>query len=130
MFINLNDNRGIIIILNHVKPLLDEYVPYSKVKLILDVDPLFVPQLQLHIRAPKHNFENGFKEDIRKINLLIRPLLLKFDLGKEFFIFDGLSIIDWIESIYSWHSVVLAINCSSSSKSVSDVSILFIWIEK
>lgn len=86
----LNDNRGIIIILNHVKPLLDEYVSYSKVKLILDVDPLFVPQLQLHIRAPKHNFENGFKEDIRKINLLIRPLLLKFDLGKEFFIFDGL----------------------------------------
>lgn len=86
----LNDNRGIIIILNHVKPLLDEYVPYSKVKLILDVDSLFVPQLQLHIRAPKHNFKNGFKEDIRKINLLIRPLLLKFDLGKEFFIFDGL----------------------------------------
>jgi hypothetical protein len=84
----LSENPGVIVILNHVESLLLKYVPYSVFSLKLDDDPIFVPQLLLIVKAPRINFENGFKEDIRKINSEIRPLLLKFDLITEFFIFE------------------------------------------
>jgi len=86
----LKNNPGVIIILNNVKPLLDKYVPYAKFYLRLDDDPLFTPQLQLMVKAHKHDFENGFKEDIMKINYSIRPLISKLNLVCEFFVFDGM----------------------------------------
>jgi len=86
----LKNNPGVIIILNNVKPLLDKYVPYAKFHLRLDDDPLFTPQLQLMVKAHKQDFENGFKEDIMKINYSIRPLISKLNLFYEFFVFDGM----------------------------------------
>lgn len=86
----LKDNPGIIIVLNEVRPLLSQYVPYAKFNLKLDDDPIFVPQLLLVVNAPRNKFGNGFKGNIKKINSSIRPFLLEFNLGAEFFIFDGL----------------------------------------
>lgn len=86
----ISKKRGLIIILNEVRPLLDEFVPYASFHLELDIDPLFTPQILLMVEASKEDFNNGFKDDIRQINSIIRPLLLEFDLIREFFIF-GLS---------------------------------------
>ena len=85
----LKNKPGIIVALNEIRPLLDDYVPYAKFHLILDDDPLFVPQLLLMVNAPKDKFGNGFKGNIRKINSSIRQFLLEFDLIAEFFIFEG-----------------------------------------
>ena len=84
----INEKRGLIIILNEVRPLLDKYVPYACFHLELDVDPLFTPQILLMVEASKKDFNNGFKEDIYQINSIIRPFLLEFDLVCEFFIFE------------------------------------------
>lgn len=86
----LKDNPEVIIILNNVKPLLDNHVPYSEFYLRMDFDPLFTPQLQLVVNAHKKDFNNGFKDDIMKINCALRPLISKLDLSCEFFIFDGM----------------------------------------
>ncbi|MBQ6100474.1 MAG: hypothetical protein IJL02_11515 [Methanobrevibacter sp.] len=86
----LKNNPGIILVLNDVKQLMDEYIPYSIFNLTLDEDPIFVPQLQLVVKAPRDKFENGFKEDVRRINSAIDPFLLEFDLSVEFFIFRQL----------------------------------------
>lgn len=87
----ISENRGLIIILNKTTDLLKEYTPYvSCIYIELDIDPLFTPQLLLFVRAFEQDFGNGFKRDISKINDLIDPLLFKFDLALEFFIFDGM----------------------------------------
>ena len=86
----VNENRGLIIILNKIEPLLENRVPYAQVYIELDNDPLFTPQLWLFVRAPKVNFDNGFKEDIKDINSIIRPYLFKLELTTEFFIYDGM----------------------------------------
>lgn len=84
----LKNSPGVMVILKNVKPLLGEYVPYAEFYLRLDINPIFIPQLLLVVNAHKHDFENGFKDDIMKINYSIRPLLSKLDLNCEFFIFD------------------------------------------
>ena len=81
-------HRGLIVILNEVKPLLEKHVPYASFHLELDIDPLFTPQLLLVVKALDHDFNNGFKEDIRLIDREIDDLVLKLDLGVEFFIFE------------------------------------------
>lgn len=86
----LSKNRGVIVILNEVKPLLSEHAPYASLSLELDVDPLFVPQLLLMVKAPRNNFSNGFKDKIRLINSIIDPLVLYLQLHKEFFIWDDM----------------------------------------
>lgn len=83
-----SENRGLIIILNKVKPLLKKYVPYASFHLELDVDPLFGSQLLLVVKALDYDFNNGFKEDIKSINDEIGGLILNLNLGAEFFIFD------------------------------------------
>ena len=67
----IKENRGLIIVLNKIRYLLKEYAPYSYVKLFLDNDPLFVPQLWLAVRAPKKEFYNGFDDSIEKIESTI-----------------------------------------------------------
>lgn len=84
----LNEKRGLIIVLNEIRPLLREYVPYAFVRIELDRDPIFVPQLLLFVAAPEMEYYNGFKDDISKIDSIIEPLLVSLDLGIEFFIFD------------------------------------------
>lgn len=84
----LSNHRGLIVILNEVRPLLEKYVPYASFHLELDVDPLFTPQLLLVVKALDNDFNNGFKEDIKLINQEIDDLVLKLNLGVEFFIFD------------------------------------------
>lgn len=86
----LKDNPGIIILLNNIRSLLSEYVPYAKFNLKLDDDQIFVPQLLLVVNAPRNKFGNGFKDNIKKINSFIRPFFLEFNLGAEFFVFEGL----------------------------------------
>lgn len=86
----IKENRGLIIVLNKIRYLLMEYAPYSYVKLFLDNDPLFVPQLWLAVRAPKKEFYNGFDDSIEKIESTIAPLLVRLDLVVEFFIYDGI----------------------------------------
>ena len=86
----IKENRGLIIVLNKIRYLLKEYAPYSYVKLFLDNDPLFVPQLWLAVRAPKKEFYNGFDDSIEKIESTIAPLLVRLDLVVEFFIYDGI----------------------------------------
>lgn len=87
----ISKNRGLIIILNKTTELLEVYAPYvSCIYIELDVDPLFTPQLLLFVRAFEQDFGNGFKKDIGKINDFIDPLLFKFDLALEFFIFTGM----------------------------------------
>lgn len=81
-------NRGLIVVLNEVKPLLEKYVPYASFHLELDVDPLFTPQLLLVVKALDHDFNNGFKDDVKLIDQEIDDLLLKLNLGVEFFIFE------------------------------------------
>lgn len=83
----LKEKRGLIIVLNEIRPLLMEYVPYAFVRIELDMDPIFVPQLLLFVAAPEMEFYNGFKEDIRKINSIMEPLLINLGLDIEFFIF-------------------------------------------
>lgn len=85
----LKNKPCIIVALNEIRPLLDDYVPYAEFHLILDEDPLFVPQLLLMVNSPKDKFGNEFKGNIRKINNSIRQFLLEFDLIAEFFIFEG-----------------------------------------
>lgn len=86
----LSEKRGLIIILNEVRPLLRKHVPYAFVRIELDIDPIFVPQLLLFVRAPEKEFYNGFDDDIRKINSIIEPLMISLDLRIEFFIFEGM----------------------------------------
>lgn len=87
----ISGHRGLIIILNKMTELLAKYVPYvSCIYIELDDDPLFTPQLLLFVRAFEEDFGNGFDNDIRKVNSIINPLLFKFDLALEFFIFDGM----------------------------------------
>ncbi|WP_406535199.1 hypothetical protein [Methanobrevibacter sp.] len=87
----ISKNRGLIIILNKTTELLEEYVPYAScIYIELDNDPLFTPQLLLFVRAFEQDFGNGFKKDIRRINNILDPLLFKFDLALEFFIFRGM----------------------------------------
>lgn len=81
-------HRGLIVILNEVKPLLEKHVPYASFHLELDVDPLFTPQLLLVVKALDYDFNNGFKEDIRLVDQEIDNLVLKLNLGLEFFIFE------------------------------------------
>ncbi|WP_405268973.1 hypothetical protein [Methanobrevibacter sp.] len=81
-------HRGLIVILNQIKPLLEKHVPYASFHLELDVDPLFTPQLLLVVKALDHDFNNGFKEEIKLINQEIDELVLKLNLGIEFFIFE------------------------------------------
>ena len=81
-------HRGLIVILNEVKPLLEKHVPYASFHLELDVDPLFTPQLLLVVKALDYDFNNGFKDDIKLINQEIDDLVLKLNLGIEFFIFE------------------------------------------
>ena len=87
----ISENRGLIIVLSKTDSLLSQYTPYvSHIYIELDDDPLFTPQLLLYVRAFKSDFGNGFKEDIKKIDAMIDPLLFKLDLALEFFIFDGM----------------------------------------
>ena len=87
----ISENRGLIIVLKKTETLLAEYTPYvSRIYIELDNDPLFTPQLLFFVRAFKSDVGNGFKEDIRKINSIIDPLLFKLDLALEFFIFTGM----------------------------------------
>ena len=81
-------HRGLIVILKEVKPLLEKHVPYASFHLELDVDPLFTPQLLLVVKALDYDFNNGFKEDIKVIDNEIDDLVLKLNLGVEFFIFE------------------------------------------
>lgn len=86
----LKEKRGLIIVLKEIMPLLIEHVPYAFVRIELDIDPIFVPQLMLFVAAPEIKFYNGFKEDIQKIDSLIEPLLFDLDLCIEFFIFQDI----------------------------------------
>ena len=87
----ISENRGLIIVLKKTSRLLSEYAPYvSRMYIELDDDPLFTPQLLFFVRAFKSDFGNGFKEDIRKIDSIIDPLLFRLDLALEFFIFTGM----------------------------------------
>ena len=86
----LEEKRGLVIVLNEIRPLLKEHVPYAFVRIELDMDPIFVPQLLLIVRAPEFEFDNGFRDDIRKINSSIEPLLISLDLSIDFFIFKGM----------------------------------------
>ncbi len=83
-----SENRGLIVILKKTKPLLEKHVPYASFHLELDIDPLFTPQLLLVVKALDYDFNNGFKDDIKLIDYELDDLILKLDLGREFFIFD------------------------------------------
>lgn len=48
-------------------------------------------QLLFFVRAFEPDFGNGFKEDTRKINSIIDPLLFKLNLDLEFFIFRDMA---------------------------------------
>lgn len=81
-------NRGLIIVLKKTKPLLQKHVPYASFHLELDIDPLFTPQLLLVVKALDYDFNNGFKDDIKLIDHELDDLLIKLNLGRQFFIFD------------------------------------------
>lgn len=83
-----SENRGLIVILKKIKPLLEKYVSYASFHLELDIDPLFSPQLLLVIKALDTDFKNGFKDDIKLIDSKIDSLVIKLNLGREFFIYD------------------------------------------
>lgn len=82
------ENRGLIVILKKIKPLLDKHVSYASFHLELDIDPLFSPQLLLVVKALDEDFKNGFKDDIKLIDSKIDSLVIKLNLGREFFIYD------------------------------------------
>lgn len=81
-------NRGLIVVLKKTKPLLQKHVPYASFHLELDIDSLFTPQLLLVVKALDYDFNNGFKDDIKLIDHELDDLLLKLNLGRQFFIFD------------------------------------------
>lgn len=83
-----SDHRGLIVLLNKTKPLLEEHVPYASVHLELDDDPLFTPQLLVVVKALQEDFDNGFKDEIKLINSKLDSLVLELKLHKEFFIWD------------------------------------------
>lgn len=84
----LSCNKGVIVLLKEIKSLLKKYVPYASVHLELDIDPIFVPQLMVVVKALQHDFDNGFKEDIALIDSDIHPLQKALHLTNEFFIYD------------------------------------------
>ena len=81
-------NRGVIVILNEVKPLLSEYIPYASLSLQIEFDPIFVPQLLLMVRVPRDIYFNGFEDKMSIVDSLIDPLVMHLNLHKEFFIYD------------------------------------------
>ncbi|WP_407377599.1 hypothetical protein [Methanobrevibacter sp.] len=95
----LSRNRGVIVLLKNTKPLLKKYAPYASVHLELDVDPIFVPQLLVVVKALEHDFNNGFKEDISSMRSDILPLKSKLGLNKEFFIYDKFANEDNISAL-------------------------------
>ncbi|MBQ6345527.1 MAG: hypothetical protein IJI96_05375 [Methanobrevibacter sp.] len=83
-----SNHRGLIVLLNKAKPLLEEHVPYASVHLELDDDPIFSPQLLVVVKALQEDFDNGFKDDIKLIKSELRALVIKLNLTVEFFIWD------------------------------------------
>lgn len=85
----LSENRGLVVVLNYIKPILKSQVPYAYFHLEMFFDTIFPPQLILVVKALENDFNNGFKEDIQLIDSKILPLVKKLDLGSEFFIWDA-----------------------------------------
>ena len=83
-----SNHRGLIVLLNKAKPLLEEHVPYASVHLELDDDPIFSPQLLVVVKALQEDFDNGFKDDIKLIKSELRALVIKLNLTVEFFIIN------------------------------------------
>lgn len=84
----LGKNKGVIVLLNEVRPLFCEHAPYASLSLKVVFDPIFVPQLLLMAKAPEKLYFNGFKDEICIIDSLIDPLQGYLGLYKEFFIYD------------------------------------------
>ena len=84
-----SENRGLIVVFRHIKPMLDKQVPYAYFHLEMFFDTIFPPQLLLVAKALENDFKNGFKEDIRLVDLEIHPLLYSLNLITEFFIWDA-----------------------------------------
>lgn len=84
----IKKNRGIIVILNYIKPLLNEYVPYAYYYLEMDYDPLIKPKLCLIIRANRHDFLNGMNEDMKNLEYRIYPLIRKLGLIPAIYLFE------------------------------------------
>ena len=85
----LSENRGLVVVLNYIKPILKSQVPYAYFHLEMFFDTIFPPQLILVVKALENDFNNRFKKDIRLIDSKILPLVKKLDLGSEFFIWDA-----------------------------------------
>ena len=85
----LSENRGLVVVLNYIKPILKSQVPYAYFHLEMFFDTIFPPHLILVVKALENDFNNRFKKDIRLIDSKILPLVKKLDLGSEFFIWDA-----------------------------------------
>lgn len=84
----IKNNRGFIILLNELKPMIIKYIPYAWRYLKLVYDPSYPTQLLLVLQAVSWDFVNGFKKDIRKLRRFANHLIKELNVNLVFFIWD------------------------------------------
>lgn len=91
----INKHKGLIILLNELKPNLIDNFPNAKFDLIFYTDPEVkeLSHLILYVKVDDYTFDNGVMEDIDKIRLEFMPLRQK--LG----VMPNLSIMP---ALYDW----------------------------
>ena len=87
----LKDNVGIFLILDEIKPYLDEYFLDDEYCLELIQDPEIedYTQLVLRVYVSEYRFNNGVREDINYIRKEISPLRREFKIFTEFALRPG-----------------------------------------
>lgn len=87
----LKNNDGIFVILEDIKPYLEEYFSNCKYCLEMVYDPEFesCDHLVLRIYVSSHRFHNGARDDIRSIRERIVPIRRQVGIFGEFAVRPG-----------------------------------------
>lgn len=95
IFSYISKYKGIVILLNELKPYLIESFPMGKFDLIFDVDPEVeeLSQIVLYVKVDEYMFDNGVMDEIKKITSEFISLRQK--LG----VMDKLSLMP---ALYNW----------------------------
>ena len=91
----IKEHKGLIVLLNELKPRLSETFPTGKFDLILNTDFEYPDWsfVVLYVKVDDYTFDNGVMEDIKKLSFDFIPLRRKLNVLSDLAIWPAL--YDW-----------------------------------
>ncbi|WP_406535064.1 hypothetical protein [Methanobrevibacter sp.] len=88
----ISAHRGLIVLLNELKPYLSQNFPNGEFSLRYSIDPEFdsLSNIILNVKVDRYTFDNGIMKSLRNIFFELRPLRKELDLLVELMLMPAL----------------------------------------